>query len=98
MIVLTDKELAIVKAIILLHAPEATVYVFGSRCDGVPKQHSDLDLMFDDKLVLSIAKRAALAEAFSESSLPFQVDIVDVYSISDEFKALIDHKKEVIYP
>ena len=34
-------------------------------------------------------KRAVLAEAFSESDLPYQVDIVDWQAIGDSFRGLI---------
>jgi len=41
---LDGTELAIVKAILARHVPDAVVWVFGSRATGKAKKYSDLDL------------------------------------------------------
>lgn len=80
---------AIVERILRQHIPEREVWAFGSRVNGRPKPHSDLDLVVLGDEPLSIAQQARLAEAFSESDLPWRVDLLDWASTSDAFRALI---------
>ncbi len=56
------------------HAPQAAIYAFGSRTQGVAKPFSDLDLLLDPPLPMSWAQRASLRMAFEESDLPMRVD------------------------
>ena len=37
-----------------------------------------------------------LREAFEESDLPFRVDVIDYNAVSDEFRAIIDAKYEIL--
>ena len=57
--------------------PGVTVHVFGSRAKWTAKTHSDLDLALKRDAPLPSSLLAELAEAFSESDLPFKVDVVD---------------------
>ncbi len=41
---------------------------------------------------------ALLREAFSESNLPFRVDIIDWAEISESFRKIIQEKSELIIP
>ena len=38
---------------------------------------------------LSLSERADLADAFSESDLPYKVDIVDWHLIGDDFRRIV---------
>ena len=69
--------------------PDATVWVFGSRATGRARRYSDLDLAIDAGRTLSLDETAALGEAFSDSDLPYRVDIVDWYAIGDRFGRLV---------
>lgn len=66
--------------------PGAEVWVFGSRATGRARRFSDLDLAGRR---LTLDETAALAEAFSESDLPFLVDIADWRAIGDGFRTAI---------
>lgn len=68
---------------------EAEVWVFGSRATGKARRYSDLDLAIDAGQPLEPGKLGELSEAFSESDLPYRVDIVDWRRISPEFRELI---------
>ena len=95
---LNANELAVVKAILFRHVPKASVWVFGSRATGKAKQYSDLDLCIkeaDDALGLDVM--SAMAEDFSESDLPWKVDIVDWFSVSDSFKAMIERDSVLLF-
>jgi predicted nucleotidyltransferase len=89
-IAITDAEWSIVKDILQKFLPKETVWAFGSRVRHTHKPFSDLDIVVVNDEPLSIAIMAELSEAFSESDLPWKVDVVDWASISDSFK---DHIK-----
>lgn len=57
---------------------------------------SDLDLVLIDSKPLPLSIRAELNHAFSESDLPWKVDLVDWHSISPEFQKVIQTNYEVI--
>jgi len=90
-LVLRAEELAIIRAILRAHLPPgALVWAFGSRAGGGRvKPFSDLDLAIDSGRALSIDERAALREAFSESDLPWKVDVVDWRVAEAGFRARV---------
>lgn len=95
MLDLRPDHLQMVRDILRKNVPGLPVWVFGSRATGKAKKYSDLDLaIFSDK-PLTFAVLGRLGEDFSESDLPFRVDVVDWASASEEFKAAIaiDHEK-----
>ena len=97
MMTITQQELKIVRDIIAAIVPECDVLLFGSRYHGTTKKHSDLDLAFVCSDGLGMKKAAELADAFSESDLPYRVDILDYAAVSPEFRAIIDANCRVIY-
>ena len=80
---------AIVRSILRQEVPDRKVLAFGSRATWTAKNYSDLDLAIlgDEPLALDVS--SALAEAFSESDLPFKVDLVDWARIDDTFRKVI---------
>lgn len=84
------KHLAIVRQILQQHIPNYEVRAFGSRIKGNAKPYSDLDLvvMTADQ-PLTLAEHADLADTFSESDLPWKVDLVDWCLIDDFFRETI---------
>lgn len=91
-----DKELALIQQILAEIVPQCEVWAFGSRVNGNPKPFSDLDLALIGHQVIPLDTRANLAEAFSESDLPWKVDLVDWHSISPQFQKIIQTNYEVI--
>lgn len=86
----------IVQRILQEHVPNLEVWAFGSRAKWNAKAFSDLDLAIITDEPLPIDTSAALNEAFSESDLPWKVDVVDWASISKEFKDIIEQDKVVV--
>lgn len=82
---LSQHELNFVKDI-LRNFP-ATL-IFGSRVKGASTKYSDLDICLKDPI--SDYQYVLLEEAFSESDLPFKVDLVEYARVSDAFKKRID--------
>ena len=67
----------------------AKVWVFGSRATGRARRYSDLDLAIDAGRPLTLDETAGLGEAFSDSDLPYRVDVVDWQAIGDRFRQVI---------
>ena len=86
-------QLELVRDILLAHVPGRTVWAFGSRARGSAKPYSDLDLAIISEEPLPIATRAALAEAFSDSDLPWRVDLVDWATTDAAFRTIIELDK-----
>ena len=88
-ILITTDEWQIVRAILLRHLSGREVWAFGSRVKGKARPYSDLDLAVLGEQPLALSVRADLAEEFSESDLPFKVDIVDWATTSERFRRII---------
>ena len=71
----------------------AKVWVFRSRITDAAKPYSDLDLAVDAGRRLTFAEGSAVATAFEESALPWKVDVVDLLSVSDEFRKKIEAQR-----
>jgi predicted nucleotidyltransferase len=89
-------ELEIVLAILASQIPEYEVRAFGSRIRGTSTRVSDLDLVIMTEAPLSTLRRADLKEAFSESNLPFKVDVVDWAATGENFRKIIENQMVVI--
>lgn len=88
---LTPAHLAIVQQVLQRWLPsDARASVFGSRATGIGlKPHSDLDLLHEAAAPLPLATLADLREAFSQSDLPFAVDLLERQDATPEFLASI---------
>jgi len=82
-------EWAQVQAILQRYVPNSSVLAFGSRVGGPCKPYSDLDLVLRADTQLSIELLAQLHEAFSESALPWKVDLLDWATLSESFRQRI---------
>ena len=77
-------------SILRAHLPPRTkAWVFGSRATGRARRYSDLDLAIDAGRRLTLDETARLSEAFSESDLPYRVDLVDWHDINDRWRQTI---------
>lgn len=86
----------IVRDILHKHVPQYEVWAFGSRAKGKAKPYSDLDLAIISDTPLSLETTAAMAEEFSESDLPWRVDVVDWATTSESFRKIIEREKIVL--
>lgn len=89
---IAPEHLQIVRDILQQQIPHRTVWAFGSRVNGNAKPYSDLDLAILGDTPLSLAEHANLVDAFSESDLPWKVDVVDWALIGEEFRGIIRKK------
>ena len=87
---LSEDHRRLVLNILAAHLPQgSTAWMFGSRATGRTRPLSNLDLAIDAGRRLTLDEIAALAEAFSESDLPYKVNIVDWRGIDERFRHLI---------
>lgn len=86
---LSETDFAIVRGILEKYVPGRPVFVFGSRANGRAKRRSDLDLAIGGDGSLTLRVLGELAEAFDESDLPIEVDVVDVNEVSETFRKRI---------
>lgn len=92
-IAMTDSEWKIVRDILRRCLPHQSVWAFGSRARHTHKPFSDLDIAVISDQPIALSKMAELKEAFSESDLPWKVDIVDWASVGNSFRQLIETHK-----
>lgn len=93
---LEPQYLTMVQNILAAHVPYIEVRAFGSRITGTAKPHSDLDLALVGAGKIDFGTMAQLKDAFSESDLPFRVDVLDWNDIDDEFREIISQNFNVI--
>lgn len=96
MIDLSPEQLAEVVSILVKFVPECEIKAFGSRVTGGALQYSDLDLAICSDQKINQIRIWQLEEAFSDSDLPFTVDVLDWHDISDQFRGKIDEHCEII--
>jgi predicted nucleotidyltransferase len=78
------------------HVPGRELWAFGSRVNGTAKPYSDLDLVILGSEPLSLSTLADLADGFSESDLPFKVDLVDWATTGERFRKMIEGGRVVL--
>jgi predicted nucleotidyltransferase len=96
MLDLSSRDLAIVQDILRIHIPDHEVWAFGSRTKGTARRYSDLDLAIITDTPLSLRILGDIAEDFSESDLPFRVDILDWATTRDNFRRIVEQDRVVV--
>lgn len=88
--------LQIVRDILQKHVPQYEVWAFGSRAKWTAKEYSDLDLCIVSDKPLSFSLLGTIGDDFSESDLPWKVDVVDWATTSPSFRKIIERDKVVV--
>lgn len=76
------------------YLPTAKIYLFGSRAKGDNDSGSDIDLALDAGEKIDIKVLLDVADAISDSTIPFFVDIIDVHAVDETFYSAI--KKDLL--
>ncbi len=95
---ISPTEWRIVRDILRKHIPDHAVWAFGSRAKRTGWTYSDLDLAIITETPLSAQIRGDLAEDFSESDLPFRVDLLDWATTQDNFRRIVEEHKVIVQP
>lgn len=92
-IAISPTQWKIVSSILQKHLPDSEVWAFGSRATHTEKPYSDLDLAIIGNTSITLSLLAAIEHDFSESDLPFKVDVVDAAVMSPAFRAIVESHK-----
>ena len=93
---LRPEQLRLVQSLLHFHVSDREVRAFGSRVTGKAKPMSDLDLCIMGDKPLSSDVQDRLATAFSESTLPFKVDVIVWADVGDRFRAAIRTATKIV--
>ena len=77
------------------YCPDAEIWAYGSRIDGTAHDGSDLDLVVKN-FHSNTASVGELRDLFSESNIPFLIDIFQFEQLPDSFKEEIKKNYIVI--
>ncbi|MGN0031775.1 MAG: nucleotidyltransferase family protein [Candidatus Gastranaerophilaceae bacterium] len=88
MIDLEEKYINFVRETVKKYLQDCKIYIFGSRVKNTAKKYSDIDIALksdclNEKILLKIKNE------FEDSTLPYEVDLIDLNTISEKFKAQI---------
>jgi uncharacterized protein len=94
MITLKPEHLDFISSCLRQYLPEGRFLAFGSRVYGKPHRYSDLDIAIVTDKPLDMVTLSSLNDVFTESDLPFKVDLVDWQRITPEFQNIILQRYE----
>lgn len=84
MIDLDNKYIDFIKNTVKKFLPDCKIYFFGSRVKGTAKKYSDADIALDSpKLNENILYK--IKNEFENSTIPYEVDVIDINNISERF-------------
>ena len=89
MIQLSVKHHDIVESVLKSNLIKQKVFAFGSRAKNKALKFSDLDLFIAGES-LSFSEMVLLKDAFSESDLPYFVDVLQKHNLSEKMFKLIE--------
>jgi predicted nucleotidyltransferase len=83
-----ERALARVRTIVLeaLAGWDTGVYLFGSSATGATRRGSDIDVAVEPRRPLPSRVLADLRETLEESTIPYEVDVVDLSEASPQFR------------
>ena len=81
-----DVETAMRIAARELGAQRARLYLFGSRARGDAARASDIDIAILPDTALEPGTLARIRDALEESTIPYEVDVIDLSSIDEPFR------------
>lgn len=95
---LSARHLAMLRALLTQHVPQAEVWAYGSRVSGDAHEGSDLDLVLRNPANLSadVEGFAELQEALQQSSLPMLVETHAWARLPEAFHRNIEQEYVVI--
>ncbi len=74
-----QKIVAVISALI----PDAKIYLFGSRARGTNSPKADIDIALDAGKELNKRDVYEISCMFKESFIMYDIDVVDLYQVSD---------------
>lgn len=89
---LEDRHIRFIKQVLdnIIADDRAKCFIFGSRAKGTNAEYSDIDIAIklgNEKLTSDVIGKILIV--FQDSTLPYEVDVIDLNAIDDNFKSLI---------
>lgn len=87
---LEKRHIDFIIGILKKNIPNAKVYIFGSRAKGTYIEYSDVDIAFklpEGRLSADILGKILIE--FTDSTLPYEVDVIDLNAVDEKFLSLI---------
>lgn len=81
-----DIWLKLIQAKVHQHLPSSRAFIFGSRALDTNRRFSDVDIGIISKQKIKGYLWENLSEELENSSLPYQINLVDFQTVSPEFK------------
>ena len=99
MIDITNQELQVIMQILHKLVPNYEVWSFGSRVKWTTRPSSDLDIAIvaNDNQHVNYQLLYQLKNAFSDSNLPFSVDVIDFNATNVNFQNIIKQKYVILH-
>jgi predicted nucleotidyltransferase len=69
--------------------PDATIYLFGSRARGDHRPESDIDIALNNKKQIDVLELIRAANVIEALNIPHKVDLVDMYTVPEQMRAMI---------
>lgn len=92
------RHLKLIKEILAKFVPGTVVWAYGSRVHGENlKPFSDLDLVIISDESLPTSTITALHDAFSDSDLPWRIDLAEWSDLDPSFHSIILENHQVVY-
>ena len=87
---LAPRHYKVVMDVLEKYVADRPVWAFGSRAFGQARPYSDLDLAIGGNGPLSAATTYQLIDAFDDSMLPIEVDVIDLNNVDAEFRRRVE--------
>ena len=87
--VIKEDKLKIIRILNALF-PGVKIYLYGSRARGTHREWSDIDLALDMGQAIERWQMGEARRIFTESSIMYKIELVDLNAISSEFKGTIE--------
>jgi uncharacterized protein len=86
MIDIEKKYLDQITGILKKYFNEEKIYLYGSRIKGISRPCSDLDIAVLGSEKINLKTLSFIEDDFSESDIPFTVDITDALRVDESFR------------
>lgn len=93
---ITESQAVLVQQILDKHLTQGIkVWVFGSRVRAKAKPYSDLDIALEglNNQAIPLELLYKIQDEFEYSELPWKVDVIDLNTIDQNFRNIIDRDK-----
>src|SRR5574344_639903 len=89
-LLIEDRYYNFILKVLNQNLPQSKFYLFGSRAKKINSEYSDIDIALDDnKKEVDISIINKLNSLFENSTFPYEIDIIDLNNVGENFKSKI---------